>query len=116
MHPSSSWKKIFHQVLHETTVSQFHRMQKKEGTSTGLAELAKEKFLDTAHGKILCCVGAVSKKAEFVQCGNQRSICGCDKHVLITYITIWNHASRTLEALLISVQTRYFFFQMYFTS
>ena len=78
-------------------------MQNKEGTSTGLAELAKEKFLDTAHGKIFCCARAASKKAEFVQCENQRIICGCDKHVLIINISIWNHTSCTLEELLSSV-------------
>lgn len=39
-----------------------------EGNSIDLPELAKEKFLDTAHSKVFCCARAASKKTEFVLC------------------------------------------------
>lgn len=84
-------------------------MQNKEGNSSGLAELAKEKSLDAAHGKIFCCAKEASEKAEFVQCENQGIICGCDKHVLIIHISFWNHMTRSPEQLLSSFQMRFFF-------
>lgn len=75
-------------------------MQSKEDGFTGLAGLAKENFLDTAHRKIFCCARADSKKAEFVHFENQKIIYGCDKHVLIINISTWNHALCTREELL----------------
>lgn len=88
-------------------------MQKRKGNSSGLAELAKEKSLDAADSKIFCCARDASEKAEFVQCENQRIICGCDKHVLMIRMSFWNHVTWTLEELLSTFQMRFFFFSFF---